>query len=199
VSVEVLDHAIVGHEIKLVVGKGYRQKVRARVIIVCALSYTSGGGGAVVSISDVERVELSEGAEEPLLLRALTHRPELMAHAVLSDKINARLARGDLADEGVDGGLSTVGEEHRAEVSAEALDEAHTVLLFTRQGELVAFDLTCAIVGSRGEANEPYLAVEALSCLHVLSVGIVLGRRALKRPTLDQALKLYGCSIISLW
>ena len=160
-AVEILEHAVVGQDVHLVVREDHGEETRAAARAAAALVDAAGRRTAVMAVGDVERGHFRELADEEIDVRCFRNRPRAVAHAVRRGEVDLRLAGGDAGNERVDFRHGLVGEENRAGLRVERLDVTDAVVLLVRAGEFVLFDDVFQILLATRQADESDLAVAA--------------------------------------
>ena len=146
-AVQVLDDAVVVHDLQLVVGERHGHEALEGLVAgglgrgrPARLAVADGGGGAVVAVGDVQGRHGFEQVVEGVDVGLLVDDPDRVADAVLGDHVVDRRGGADLVHQGVDVGHGTVGQEHRLGVGGLLGDVAGAVVLLVLAGVLVALD-----------------------------------------------------------
>jgi hypothetical protein len=187
-SVEILQHAVVGENLHLVVRENDAQKIAAVTSAFAALIDATGGGAAVVSISDVKKWDGGEFVFDELDGGGIVDNPGGVAHAVLGSEIDVRLFSGFLFGQVIDYGIGAVSQKHRAGLRIERFDVSDAVVFLVGPGELMLLDDVLEIILTARGGDEADLAVFA----HDLAIKIEGGLGILfERAVLDQLLEIF--------
>src|SRR5262245_8169558 len=90
VAIQILQHAVVGQDLHLVLRKYDAQKIAALPGTIARLINSSGGGAAMVSVGDVERWHLTKFPLDHVYISRFRNDPGGMADAILGTEIDLR-------------------------------------------------------------------------------------------------------------
>ena len=201
-AVEVAHHAVVVDNFEVGGGEGHGEEV---VVFLVALvvgieagflvSDEGGGGGAVVSVGDVEIRNLVEGLGDAVDERVVVNHPESMAEAVGSDEVIFGLAGRDGLDYLVEVAVVGEGEEHRLDVGVLYAHVFHAVFLLVAAGELVLLDDAVHVVVDVGGHDNAVLG----AAVHGLRVYIIMFLVVLYEPAFVlEGLEVLDCLVVDL-
>ena len=190
VAVEILHHAVVVHDLELIVGEDHGHEALIGLVAVhgqalglgfgaAGLPIADGGGGAVVAVSDVEGLHAVEEVDQLVDHGLARDHPDRVADAVRRHHVIDRHLLADVVHDVVDVGHGAVGEEDRLSVGGLLGDVAGAVVLLVLAGELVALDGAVLILFHGAEAHQACLDMVAHALLvDVEAGGVLLEERA---------------------
>ena len=180
-AVQVLDHAVVIHDIKLLIREEHGEEVVEflvaaviRVQLPPFQAHPHGGGCAMVSVCDIGAAGGGKFALQQLDVVLIADDPHRLPHAVRVEVVKGRGGH-DLFHHGVYGRPAAVGEENGSGLGVAGIHVTAAVFFLVRPGQLVFFDHVVQIVvhGRAGHDAGLGPAVHDLA-VHVQAVLILL-------------------------
>ena len=149
-SVQILHHAVVVHDLHLVMGEDHGEEIVAGLFqlrLAARRRDARGGGGAVVAVGDVEVGHGADHRADARDGRFVVDQPDSVLDAVIGGQVGNRRAGGGIGDQFFGLVAVRVGEQDRAGLRVECLNLADAVVFLVRAGEFVLADAIGVVVG----------------------------------------------------
>lgn len=131
---EVMEPPVVGEDLHLVVGEDDTEEAGAAAGTLAGLVEARGGRAAVVAVGNVEAGDGEELLRDESDIVGGVDGPGGMADAVGGGEVEVGGGGGELAEEVIEGGDGTVGEEGGAGLGAEGFDMTDAVIFLIGAG-----------------------------------------------------------------
>ena len=139
-SVQVFQHAVVGQNLHLVVGKNHGEKPAGAACPVARLINSSGRRAAMMPVGDVEDGDSGELQFDAVDGSCVGDGPGGMPHPVVGDEINIRCFVSFFRDQFVKRRQSAISQKYRAGLCVQRFDMTHAVVFFFGPRQLMLFD-----------------------------------------------------------
>ena len=184
-AVQVFHHAVVIYDMQLRGGKAYGKEIVIFLVssvmgilagFLC--SDQSGGGGAVMSVGNIEIGNGSKQFGDAFYGVIIVDEPEMMTESVGSRKIVFGFPFDRFGNDGIEFCIVGICEEYRFDIGIIDADMFHTVFFLIAAGQLMFFDDAVEIVFYIGTNDEAILRTP----VHRLSIDIIFFGVVLYEP-----------------
>ena len=142
-------------------------------------THAGGGSGAVMTVGDVESVNLGveEGSYAVCRIPVVNH-PENVTETILVNEVILRLSGNGICNDGLQFGVVLIGEEHRFYVGILYSDVNHPVVFLVFAGKFVFLDLPGHVIVRIGAQHKAVLG----ALPHSLGIDVIAGLVVLDKP-----------------
>ena len=193
-TVQIVDDAVVVHDIQLIVreqdGKKEIEFLLAGIsgiLLSAQFSHTHSGGTAVMAVRNIYAVDVCECLSYRGAVIRIGNDPDTVADISFRDKITDRSAGCRLFHDGINRVVSVEAEEDRTGLSTAGVHMTDPVLLLFCARVLMFLDNALIIIIDRSACDDPGLGPVAHGlCINIVTGSLVLDKTAFTDPGMQQ-------------